>query len=184
MRRKLGQINFHKDFQYHYWGHTGQLLANFFPCPQYYCPRNLKWQINKRKDKFPGLTTVSSICFISTLMGKRKTTEKDVFSVSDTGSWDCFFISRSHRQSHFQLSYKMVNNQYAIQVTFLINFTGQVKLFLSHKGKSQSPEATRKCQSTALLDDFLPTNFLVHANTMMSSASFNKWPDKQQKNSN
>ena len=53
-----------------------------------------------------------------------------------TGSWDCFFISRSHQQSHYYLSYKMVNNQYAVQVTFLINFTGQVKLFLSHEGKS------------------------------------------------
>ena len=69
-----------------------------------------------------------------------------MFFQSVTQAGGTVFLSVEATDNH-TFSY---HTKYAKQVTFLINFTGQVELFLSHKGKSWSQEATRKCYRAQL----------------------------------
>ena len=72
-------------------------------------------------------------------MGNKKTTGKDVLSVTDTGSWDSFLSADATDNHNISYHTKLIMSTIiAVQVTFLINFAGKVtcKLLLSNKGKS------------------------------------------------
>lgn len=113
-------------------------------------PRSLKWQMNKWKDKIPGLTTVSSLLFYLNFDGQIKKLLRKMFFQSVTqAAGTVFFLSVEATNNHtitYHTKWSTINMLYKLH--FWIIFQDKLSFSCHTKGKvsHQRPPGSARAQ--------------------------------------